>query len=69
MVEESIMNQDKTPNLDLITAKGHSNLSVDLVGKLLEKNRMHRISISKALKHPWFVLSAEDPKFISWNHE
>lgn len=54
-IEHKIIN--KEPNYDLITQNGYSKQSINLVSKLLNKNKDMRLSVSVALRHPWFKMN------------
>jgi len=51
-IEFQILNTE--PNYSLIIEKGHSRQAVDLLHKLLLKNKESRLTMQAAMKHPWF---------------
>ena len=58
-VEQLIL--DCQPNFQLLSKRGCSRTSIDLVQKLLHKDPETRLSSAAALKHSWFKLNLEAP--------
>ena len=54
-VNEQITEED--PHWNIITVKGFSKHSQDLIKKLLHKVPAKRYSTAQALAHPWFKLA------------
>ena len=56
-LEDAICNQE--PDYTLIKERGHSELAVELVQKLLKKDPDTRLTMKAANIHPWFTMRME----------